>query len=199
MHYACSVWMAGAFRCIMLVMIKWLRCSNALYLQCSNCWDVQIHYNCSVWMVETSKSSQRFAKSPRAPEYLCARDIHCTAIIVRHGVLIWNALYRSVWMADASNVSGTHMYWSRHIFANRCDLEDRNRQCKLFHAWVCHDKGHCHCCMIVITIASHCYCHCGVCIAFEMQYVCSVEMAETLKCTISVVFKWLWCWNAVCL
>ena len=85
MHYACSVWMAGALRCIMLVVIKWLRCSNALYLQCSNCWDAQMHYNCNVWMVETSKSSQRFAKSPRAPNYLCARDIHCTAIIRRNG------------------------------------------------------------------------------------------------------------------
>ena len=152
MHYACSVWMAGTLRCIMLVVIKWLRCSNALYLQCSNCWDAQMHYNCNVWMVETSKSSQRFAKSPRAPEYLCARDIHCTAIIVRNGVLIWNALYRSVWAADASNVSGTflaHCSGAGALLQTVVTLRIVIASANHCHAWVCHDNGdvvfYCHC------------------------------------------------------
>ena len=150
---ACSVWMAGALSCIIFVVIKWLRCSNALYLQCSNCWDAQMYYNCTVWMVETSKSSQRFAKSPRAPEYLCARDIHCTAIIVRNGVLMWNALYLL-----CLNGRCIECLWQTHIGPGtflqtvvtlRIVIASANR----CHAWVCHDKGESPLQVIAIVIA----------------------------------------------
>ena len=125
-----------------------------------------------------------------------ATDCHCHCCIAIVSHCYCCLLLLVYWI-------GAHMHWSMHIFANHCYawvchdkgdifanhcyawvchhhcyLEDRNRQCKLFHAWVFHDKGHCHCCMIVITIASHCHCHCGVCIALWLLLVIAITIAS---------------------
>ena len=59
----CCVRLAGVFRCSMLVMIKWLRCLNVLYLYCLMAQTLK----CTIIvLIEWLRRHKRFAKSLRA-------------------------------------------------------------------------------------------------------------------------------------
>ena len=92
LHYACSVWMADAFRCSMFVVMKWPRCPNALYLYCSNGWRAQLHCSCHVWMAEMSNIITVCKMSVCSNVFVCEM-FKCSAIIVAIGVRMWNVLY----------------------------------------------------------------------------------------------------------